>query len=176
MQQAVKVVDSQLQKPKGLRGDKLMARIRKEFHYFEELYPVMKDALKLRDIFAEMRGEEMQQDPSAASVSVEGVAGDVQLANTSNSSNRPLSTLEKLEIEGKAIDIYAKRQEQRLKDYQVYCDFLKDKTDHDFIANCFPTLIFFFKKEDFEEVKYRNYVKLYNDAVKRSGVFEPMIM
>ena len=176
MQQAVKVVDSQLQKPKGLRGDKLMARIRKEFHYFEELYPVMKDALKLRDIFAEMRGEEMQRDPSAASVSVEGVAGDVQLANTSNSSNRPLSTLEKLEIEGKAIDIYAKRQEQRLKDYQVYCDFLKDKTDHDFIANCFPTLIFFFKKEDFEEVKYRNYVKLYNDAVKRSGVFEPMIM
>lgn len=179
MQTAVKVVDSQLRKPKGLRGDKLMARIRKEFHYFEELYPAMKDALGLRDIFAEMRGEQMQIPSAAATVSVEGVAGgDVQLANLSNlSSNQPFngSTLEKLEIEGKAIDIYAKRQEQRLKDYQSYRD-LKEMMDHDFIANKFPTLVFFFKKGDFEEKKYRHYVELYNAAVTKSGIYEPMSM
>jgi hypothetical protein len=39
------------------------------------------------------------------------------------------------------------QQEQRLKDYQAYCGLLKDKTDHDFIAQCFPTLVFFSKKK-----------------------------
>jgi hypothetical protein len=139
-----------------------------------------------------MRGENMP--PAASTNSVqdieitrhESVAEAVQLANTSNASNlHTINAMEKLEIEGKTIEIQAKRkqqaieihamqQEQRLKDYQAYCGLLKDKTDHDFIAQCFPTLVFFFKKEDFEEAKYREYVKLYNDSVKKTGIYEPM--
>ena len=86
------------------------------------------------------------------------------------------SRLEKLEVEAKVLANREMRSAIRFKDYETYCELKKKKTDPAFIANCFPELIYFFVKDDFDPKTYSEYVKLYNDHVKKEGLFDPITM